>query len=88
MMMIVIVVLWTSQNILLLQSIKQSRDHLIMSDRLNKIILSLVYSGTLPVYSTMHVESVADHSRRKVWRQQNYVVHMWTFLRKAPSNLV
>jgi len=38
------------------------------------------------VSSTMHVESVGDHSRRKVRRQQNYVVHTLTFLPMAPSD--
>ena len=36
--------------------------------------------------STMHIESVGDHSRRKVRKQQNYVVHTLTFLPKAPSD--
>jgi len=33
-----------------------------MSHRPNKIVLSSVYSGTVPVLSTMHAGSVADHS--------------------------
>ena len=57
-----------------------------MSHRPKKIVLSSVYSGTVQVSSTMHAESVANHSRRKVRRQQNYVVHTWTFLPKAPSD--
>jgi len=59
---------------LLLQP-KQSRERLIMSHRWNKIILSSVYSGTVPVWSMMHVESVADHSRWKVWRWQNCLLY-------------
>jgi len=77
-----------SQNICKAQLLqpKQSRVRLIMSHRPNKIVLSSVYSRTVLVLSTMDVESVADHSRWKVWRQQNYVVHTLTFLPKAPSD--
>ena len=32
-----------------------------------------------PTFSAPPSESVADHSRRKVQRWQNYLVHMWIF---------
>jgi len=50
-----------------------------MSHRLNKTVLSSVCFETVQVCQVMHTGSVADHSRHRIQRLQNYMVHRLLF---------